>query len=358
MARDFLTGASFGAALAASGIYQPDVIIAQLELADWHMIQTFLTASGTSMLVVTISRHLGYLSNTKPRGYSALGVLPTSLDGNIVGGCLQGVGMALAGACPGTVFAQIGGGVRSGLYTLGGALIGGVLWSGVIRDAISRRKQIQAERKEEVARSNSNDNSKVHGESSIILSVHELLGAKSSLTALAIIESIFAAVVATSSFLRPSRTTGGGLVSPITGGLLIAGVQLISIISRGSLLGTSTSFEEFGDYVTWWIFGAGKDEKRSKPRSGNAMILVTGMMVGALGVSFAFPPQIASTVTTGDGSAMKSLIGGVLLAVGSRMAGGCTSGHGISGISLFSVSSFVTVIAMFAGGMGTAALLK
>ncbi|KAI1635592.1 hypothetical protein F4809DRAFT_613275 [Biscogniauxia mediterranea] len=358
MSRAFLTGASFGAALAASGIYQPDVIIAQLELENWHMIQTFLTASGTSMLIVTISRHLGYLSNAKPRSYASLGVLPTSLDGNIIGGCLQGVGMALAGACSGTVFAQVGGGVRSGLYTLGGTLIGGVLWSGFIRDTIQRHKQTQAERKKGVAQSNSNDNSKVRRESNIPLSVHELLGAKSSLPALVIIESVFAAVVATVSLLGLSKTTDGSLVNPIIGGLLVSGAQLASIIIRGSLLGTSTSFEEFGDYVVWWIFGARKDEKHSKPTSGNAMILVTGMMIGALGVSFAFPPQAASTATTSSSSGMKSLIGGVLLAVGSRIAGGCTSGHGISGISLFSVSSFVTVAAMFVGGMGIATLLK
>jgi uncharacterized membrane protein YedE/YeeE len=52
------------------------------------------------------------------------------------------------------------------------------------------------------------------------------------------------------------------------------------------------------------------------------------------------------------------VVGGVLLTIGSRIAGGCTSGHGISGMSLLSVSSFISVGAMFAGGMGLAAILK
>jgi hypothetical protein len=37
-----------------------------------------------------------------------------------------------------------------------------------------------------------------------------------------------------------------------------------------------------------------------------------------------------------------------------RMAGGCTSGHGLSGMALFSLQSFLGVPAMFAGGIVTA----
>jgi len=44
----FLSGVAFGAALAATGMYQPAVILAQMKLQDWQMVQTFLTASGAS----------------------------------------------------------------------------------------------------------------------------------------------------------------------------------------------------------------------------------------------------------------------------------------------------------------------
>ena len=49
--------------------------------------------------------------------------------------------------------------------------------------------------------------------------------------------------------------------------------------------------------------------------------------------------------------------GGVLMAFGARLAGGCTSGHGISGTLQLNVASWLTVICMFAGGVGTAFLL-
>jgi uncharacterized protein len=50
-------------------------------------------------------------------------------------------------------------------------------------------------------------------------------------------------------------------------------------------------------------------------------------------------------------------IGGVFMAFGARMAGGCTSGHGISGTLQLNVGSWVAVIAMFIGGVVTAMLL-
>ena len=50
-AGDFVTGAAFGAALRASGVYAPAVIVSQLNATNWHMLEMFLTASGTSMYV-------------------------------------------------------------------------------------------------------------------------------------------------------------------------------------------------------------------------------------------------------------------------------------------------------------------
>jgi uncharacterized membrane protein YedE/YeeE len=53
-------------------------------------------------------------------------------------------------------------------------------------------------------------------------------------------------------------------------------------------------------------------------------------------------------------SAGPSFLGGVLLLYGARMAGGCTSGHGISGGLQLAVSSYLFMAAMFAAGIATA----
>ena len=44
-------------------------------------------------------------------------------------------------------------------------------------------------------------------------------------------------------------------------------------------------------------------------------------------------------------------IGGFLVGFGSRYAGGCTSGHAISGISDLQVPSMIAVVGFFAGGL-------
>ena len=46
--------------------------------------------------------------------------------------------------------------------------------------------------------------------------------------------------------------------------------------------------------------------------------------------------------------------GGILMAFGARLAGGCTSGHGISGTLQLNVASWIAVICFFIGGIAVA----
>ncbi|KAI0843145.1 hypothetical protein F5Y06DRAFT_81831 [Hypoxylon sp. FL0890] len=330
MFRPFVSGAAFGAALAASAIYQPDAIIEQMNFRKWQMVTTFLTASGTSTLVVHVLQRLGYL-HLNPRNYSTLNIFG-SLDGNIIGGLLLGAGMTISGSCPGTVFAQVGSGIRSGLFTLGGAIIGGIIWSGFLRPVLRNRTKPDTE---------------VENVQKRPLTIDEWTGASQGSIVVAV-ETLFAGVIAAIVYLAAPES--GGLVGPVTGGLLIAGAQLLSIVTRRTLLGTSTSFEEVGDYF-WWAIGRGV-----RPKSYSAIALTTGMVAGALTVSLVSPSTRVTPEVIVEPN--RAVLGGILLAIGSRMAGGCTSGHGISGISLLSVSSFVSVAAMFAGGMSVAMIMK
>ncbi|KAI1408822.1 hypothetical protein F5Y13DRAFT_193853 [Hypoxylon sp. FL1857] len=330
MFRPFVSGAAFGAALTAAAIHQPDAIVEQMNFREWQMVTTFLTASGTSTLLVNAFQRLGYL-HLNPRNYSTLDVFG-SLDGNIIGGCLLGAGMAISGSCPGSVFAQIGGRIHSGFFTLGGAIIGGIIWSGFLRPVLRIRTKSAGE-VEDIGR---------HP-----LTVDQWAGT-SQTSILITIEVLFAGAIA--AIIYVAAPESGGLVGPVTGGLLIAGAQLLSIVTRKSLLGTSSSFEEVGDYF-WWAMGRGE-----RPKSYSTIALTLGMVAGALIVSLASPSmRVEPEFIIGPN---KAVLGGILLAIGSRMAGGCTSGHGISGISLLSVSSFVTVAAMFAGGMGAAMIMN
>ena len=52
-----------------------------------------------------------------------------------------------------------------------------------------------------------------------------------------------------------------------------------------------------------------------------------------------------------------ALVGGILAGLGARWAGGCTSGHGISGTLQLALSSWVAAACFFIGGIVVAGLL-
>ncbi len=53
-----------------------------------------------------------------------------------------------------------------------------------------------------------------------------------------------------------------------------------------------------------------------------------------------------------------SLIAGLLVGVGTRYGSGCTSGHGVCGISRLSARSIVATLAFMAAGFGTVYVLR
>lgn len=53
-----------------------------------------------------------------------------------------------------------------------------------------------------------------------------------------------------------------------------------------------------------------------------------------------------------------AFVGGFLVLVGARLAGGCTTGHVLSGMTQLSVSGFLFAFTMFVGGIPVALLLK
>lgn len=314
---NFVTGAAFGAALAASGVYQPSVIISQLKFENWHMIQTFLTAAASSAVIVTAAQKFG-LIRLSPRSFSSIGLF-APYDGNIMGGMLLGTGMVLSAACPGTVLAQIGLGVRSGFYALEGAAIGGIVWTGFLERLTQCPKP--ADHPKET------------------LTIYDGLGVSRS-TILLSFDAMCAAIV----FAAVSLGTVGpeAKISPIAGGLCITAAQVLSMTLRKSLIGTSTAYDEIGN----WFWGACKGDV--VPHKYSTLLFSLGMVAGSWLLAKTFP--VFSQVTDVEVAPLAAGLGGFLMIIGSRMAGGCTSGHGISGISLLSISSFLTIGTAFAFG--------
>lgn len=160
------------------------------------------------------------------------------------------------------------------------------------------------------------------------------------------------------------------LYGALSGLLLTASVAV-----TGEFFGTSTTFPRV---ATWILDFVGFDlgglafSRASKGSLTGAVLpdwqflFVIGIGLGAfiasrLSGTFkteALPPM---WVERFGGSIKKrvaySLVGGVLAMVGARMAGGCPSGHGVSGMSQLGVSSLVALAMFFVGGIAVAGIL-
>lgn len=96
-------------------------------------------------------------------------------------------------------------------------------------------------------------------------------------------------------------------------------------------------------------------------------VLVVGLLIGgflasrigrARGTAAPALEVIHANETTHGRRYLNAFIGGALILFGSRLAGGCTSGHIISGITQLSLSGMVFGAGVFATGIGTAKLFK
>lgn len=281
-----------------------------------------------SRIYYTVAERTGHVK-LQPRSSSGLDLF-SIYDANVLGGALLGTGMALSGSCPGTLFAQMAGGVQTGFYALNGAVIGGILWTGYGSGAVASRRNAAGVQPQAVT-------------------VSKILGLSRSAT-LVLLEVAFVGIIAATTIYTPPFP--GTKVSGVVGGLLIGLSQLLSIITRRSMVGISGSYEELGN-LFWSTIKSG--DGKASPKSMQNVIFALSAGLGALAAVKAFPSFAAATPF--EVPPVLATIGGALMVIGARLAGGCTSGHGISGISLLSVSSIVTIASTFAAGSVVAKLV-
>ena len=69
------------------------------------------------------------------------------------------------------------------------------------------------------------------------------------------------------------------------------------------------------------------------------------------------PPELFDLSTGSPTSILILVLGGILVGFGTRYAGGCTSGHAISGLSNLQLPSLIAVIGFFIGGLSMVYLI-
>ncbi|MDZ4694924.1 MAG: YeeE/YedE thiosulfate transporter family protein [Deltaproteobacteria bacterium] len=128
---------------------------------------------------------------------------------------------------------------------------------------------------------------------------------------------------------------------PLSGGLLIgigASVLLLMIRQTAGISGVLEGFIR---------------ELRAG-RLGWRASFLGGLVSGGVLLSFFVP----GAIVTSPRALPLLLAGGVLVGFGTRLGGGCTSGHGVCGISRLSLPSTVATATFIASGVATVAVLR
>lgn len=171
------------------------------------------------------------------------------------------------------------------------------------------------------------------------------------------------------------KTKDGGW-SPYLAGALAGLLAIASVIATTKLsgktafLGTSTTFVRAAGLLECSIapehVKANEYFTKEKVKVEWQFMLVIGIFAGALLSSLtdksfkleAVPPTWAQRFGTGLGRrAIFAFIGGVIALFGVRLADGCPSGHGLSGMMQLSVSGLVALCMFFGAGIVVARIV-
>ena len=124
-------------------------------------------------------------------------------------------------------------------------------------------------------------------------------------------------------------------ISALTGGLIIGFSVFLFFILNGRMAGIS---------------GIASNFLISKNNRIDNLLFLIGLILGPLIYSYFTSQKIEISISN---SLFLLIGGGVLVGLGTRISGGCTSGHGISGVGRFSLRSIIATITFMIVGILT-----
>ena len=127
-------------------------------------------------------------------------------------------------------------------------------------------------------------------------------------------------------------------ITALTGGLLIGLSVSLFFILNGRMIGVS---------------GIASNFLISKENRIENLFFLVGLILGPSIYTFFLGQEIQITISN---SLFLLIGGGALVGFGTRLSSGCTSGHGISGISRFSLRSIIATITFMIVGILTVAI--
>ena len=124
-------------------------------------------------------------------------------------------------------------------------------------------------------------------------------------------------------------------ISALLGGLIIGLAVVIFFLFNGRLVGIS---------------GIAANALTDKDNKFDNLLFLLGLIIGPIIYSLFTNKEISITISN---SLILLIVAGLLVGIGTRISGGCTSGHGISGIGRFSLRSIIATITFMIVGVLT-----
>lgn len=128
----------------------------------------------------------------------------------------------------------------------------------------------------------------------------------------------------------------------LIGGLVIGLAAAIHLLGNGRIMGASG------------VVGGLIDGSRGAERRDRALFV--GGLIGAPWIALSLSGRTVEIGVASDAALL--VAAGLLVGFGARLANGCTSGHGVCGLSRFSVRSLVAVGLFLAAGVASVFAVK
>ena len=316
-------GFLFGALLQVARLNRYNVISGMATLENLTVAKAIAVAIGVGAVLINIEIGLGLASYH---------IKPFILGGIVIGGLIFGIGMAILGYCPGTLAISLGEGSLDAFWGIVGGLLGGLVYT-IMLPAVQP----------------------ILGPNLGVISLNTALG-ESPVFFYLLVFIIAVIFIAVSLILNKIDGNKDWTWLYAGAGLAVLNAVIFLTVTTNRIIGASTTYPYLADLLT----GTTANEyftKIQKPGEWELWFLggafVSGIIISLIRKEFKLTLVHENWKKYKGTSSLKriiwSLIGGFILIFGARMAGGCTSGHVISGGMQLAVSSMVFAVFVFVG---------
>ena len=369
-------GTAEGYLFAHCGLFAPASFTRQMRFENFLLMKVFLTGVGTSMLAQALMAALHVKKFEKSRCYRQ--------ENNgwlqVVTGCgLLGVGMAVGGSGPTMLPTQLGSGVSTAGSVLLGGLAGGVLYA-VMEKLLKFRTNCTKADCDKLCIDDYFTSSEQAKDGKSVAELYRRFAVPMGVAMIAgafLFDRLFPHSADAIALGLPPHAQGSKyssetvkliqsvLFHPIAAGVVLGINQLPLRYIQEDGQGGSTSFMN----VISFLSGGYLSERhyiRSWKQASQLLYVFGGTLLGGL---YGFNEVVKATgadpaalreAALGDSgfTPARTFFGGMLMIFGARLAGGCTCGHGISGVSELSLQSFAGAAAIFGCGILATLLLR